>query len=83
MAIEIPNEKQTKDIKDIVAGARDGLKDAFDKGSERAAHLKDVAMDRGRTALSTIERTMEERPLAVIGGVFAGGLILGMLMRRR
>jgi ElaB/YqjD/DUF883 family membrane-anchored ribosome-binding protein len=82
MAIEIPNEKQGKDVKDIVAGARDGLKEAFDKGSERAGQFKDAAMDRGRTALSTIERTIEERPLAVIGGVFAGGLILGMLMRR-
>ena len=83
MAIEIPTEKQTKDIKDIVAGARDGLKEAFEKGSERAAVLKDAAFDRGRTALSAIERTIEERPFAVIGGVFAGGLILGMLLRRR
>ena len=36
MATEIPSDKQSKDIKDIVAGARDGLKEAFDMGSERA-----------------------------------------------
>jgi len=54
-----------------------------DAAMERASHYRDVAMDRGKSALSTVERTIEERPLLVLGGVFAGGLILGMLLSRK
>jgi ElaB/YqjD/DUF883 family membrane-anchored ribosome-binding protein len=79
MATQIP---ESAEVKEMVENARDGLRQAFEKGSERAVQFKDAAFDRGRTALSAIERTVEERPFAVIGGVFVGGLILGMLLRR-
>ena len=94
MATEIAGGNQSRDIADAVQGAKEGLRSALDSGRERAAHLKDAAMeratqfkdaafDRGRSALSSVERTIEERPLMVLGGVFAGGLILGLRLARR
>jgi ElaB/YqjD/DUF883 family membrane-anchored ribosome-binding protein len=71
MATEIPTTNQPREIKEIVDSARD-----------KAMHFKDVALDRGRDAVTAIERVIEERPLAVLGGVFAGGILLGMLLRR-
>lgn len=94
MATEIPTANQTREIQETIASTRDTIKSAIDKGTERAAqmkdaamerasHLKDAAFDRGRTALASVERVIEERPLAVLGGVFAGGLILGLLLSRK
>lgn len=94
MATEIPTGNQTREIQDTIASTRDTIKGAIDRGTEkaahfkdvameRAAHLKDAAMERGRSALSRVEHVIEERPLAVLGGVFAGGLILGLLLSRR
>jgi ElaB/YqjD/DUF883 family membrane-anchored ribosome-binding protein len=94
MATEIPAGNRSVEINESISGARDGVRAAIDKGTEKAAalknaamdrasHLKDAAFDRGRSAFSTIERTVEERPWAVLGGVFVGGLILGMILRRR
>ena len=94
MATEIPSGNRTPDIQETIDNARNGLRGAIDKGAEkastlkdaamdRASHLKDAAFDRGRSAASMIEKTIDERPWLVIGGVFAGGLILGMLLRRR
>jgi ElaB/YqjD/DUF883 family membrane-anchored ribosome-binding protein len=83
MATEIGSGNQTKEVKEMVDNARDSLRTAFDKGSEKAAQFKDAAFDRGRNALTTIERTIEERPMAVVGGVFLGGILLGMLLSRR
>ena len=94
MATEIPSENQTREIQETIASKRDQIKHAIDRGTERAHHLKDAAMerashmkdaalDRGRSALSRVETVIEERPLAVLGGVFAGGLILGFLLSRR
>ena len=83
MATEIGTGNQTKEVKEMVDNARESIRTAFDRGSEKAAQFKDAAFDRGRTALTAIERTIDERPLAVIGGVFVGGLVLGMLLSRR
>jgi ElaB/YqjD/DUF883 family membrane-anchored ribosome-binding protein len=80
MATEI--NPQNRELSESVAAVREGVKNFIDKGSERAADLKNSAMDRGRDAFSTIQRTIEERPFAVIGGVFVGGLLIGMWMRR-
>lgn len=94
MATEIPTGARSADLQESLNAAKDGLRGAIDKGAEKAAHLKDAAMgraahlkdaawDRGRTALSAIERTVDERPWMVLGGVFLGGLIIGMFLRRR
>ena len=100
MANEIPPGNQTREIQEGLAGARDGLRTAIDRGADRARELKDAAMDRathlrevateraamlrerGRDAWGSVERVIDERPLAVPGGVFVGGIILGMLLRR-
>lgn len=84
---------QNRDLAESVAAVRDGAKNLFDKGAERAAEIKHAAVDRasvlkhsamerGGDAVSTIQRTIEERPIAVLGGVFLGGLLLGMWLRR-
>jgi ElaB/YqjD/DUF883 family membrane-anchored ribosome-binding protein len=94
MATEIPTGARSADIQESLNAAKDGLRGAIDKGAEkashfkdaamdRASHLKDVAWDRGRTAFSAIEKTFDERPWMVLGGVFVGGIILGMMLRRR
>lgn len=94
MATEMPTGNQTREIQDTISSTRDSIKSAIDKGTERASHLKDAAMerashlkdlayDRGKSALASVERVIEERPLAVLGGVFAGGLILGFLLSRK
>ena len=94
MATEIPGGNQAREIQESIADAREGIRGAIDRSAERASqlkdaaferasHFKDAAMTRGRSALSSVERTIEERPLMVLGGVFAGGLILGMLLSRR
>jgi ElaB/YqjD/DUF883 family membrane-anchored ribosome-binding protein len=94
MATEIRGGNTSADMQEAISGAKDGLRTALDTGRERAAQLKDAAFDRasqfkdaafdrGRTALSSIEQTIEERPLMVLGGVFAGGLILGLLLSRK
>ncbi len=91
MATEI--NPQNRELSESVAAVREGVKSFIDKGSERAADLKNSAMDRaadlknsamdrGRDAYGAMQRTIEERPLAVIGGVFAAGLIIGLWMRR-
>ena len=94
MATEIPTGNQTREIQDTITNTRESIKGAIDRGAEKAVHLKDAAMerashlkdaafDRGRSALANVERVIEERPIAVLGGVFAGGLILGFLLSRR
>jgi len=94
MATEISGGNQTRDVQDAITGVKEGVRSAVETGRERAAafkdaamdrasQLKDMAYDRGRTALSSVERTIEERPLMVLGGVFAGGLILGLLLSRK
>ena len=94
MATEIPTGNRSADLESSMAGAREGVRSALDRGMERgqqlkdaaferASHLRDQAMERGRTAMSAIERTIDERPLMVLGGVFAGGLILGLLLNRK
>jgi hypothetical protein len=91
MATEI--NPQNRELSESVAAVREGVKSFIDKGSERASDLKNSAMDRaselknnamdrGRDAFSAIQRTIEERPLQVLGGVFVGGLIIGLWMRR-
>jgi len=94
MATEIPTSNLTREAQETLSSARDSLRSALDRGAETASHLKDAAMDRashlkdaafarGRSTYSTIERVIDERPFAVIGGVFLGGLVLGFLLRRR
>jgi ElaB/YqjD/DUF883 family membrane-anchored ribosome-binding protein len=87
MGTQIPTGDQSRNIQESIKSTIDRGADQAahlkDAAFERAAHLKDAAMERGRSAFSAIERTIEQRPLAVLGGVFAGGLILGMLLRRR
>lgn len=94
MATEIPVPHQPPEVKEAISTARAKLTDAYSKGADKASHLKDaaleragrykdVAFDKGRSAISMIEQTIEERPFAVLGGVFLGGLVIGFLMRRR
>jgi ElaB/YqjD/DUF883 family membrane-anchored ribosome-binding protein len=83
MATEMPTGDQTREIQETIEGARHTIREAIDRGTERAVHFKDAALDRGRSAVSRIEHAIEERPLMVLGGVFAGGLLLGFLLSRR
>lgn len=94
MTSEIPVANQHPEVKEAITTARASLRDAYSKGAdkavqlkdaalERAGRYKDVALDKGRSAMSMIEQTIEERPFTVIGGVFLGGLIIGFLMRRK
>ena len=94
MATEIPVPNQPAEVKEAISHARASLRDAYSKGADKAGQLKDAAMeragrykglafDKGKSAISMIEQTIEERPFAVLGGVFLGGLVIGFLMRRK
>ena len=94
MGTEIPTGNRSGDIKETLDAAGNGMRSAFEKGTEKASHLKDAAFERasslkdaaigrGRSTFAMIERAVDERPWAVLGGVFVGGIILGMFLRRR
>lgn len=84
MATEIPSGNQGRDIeRDLSTSAREGLRGLIDRGGERAGHYKDAAMDRGRSAVSSMRGQIDTHPFVVIGGVFVVGVALGMLLRRR
>jgi ElaB/YqjD/DUF883 family membrane-anchored ribosome-binding protein len=82
MATEITGGN-ARDVQEALSTAKESLRSAYDSGRERAAHYRDVAMERGRNALSTAERTIQDKPLIVLGCVFAGGLMLGWLLSRK
>jgi len=83
MATEMTGGNQARDVQEAITSAKESLRHAYEGGRERAAHLRDVAMERGRNALSTAERTIQDKPLIVLGCVFAGGLMLGWLLSRK
>jgi ElaB/YqjD/DUF883 family membrane-anchored ribosome-binding protein len=58
-------------------------KGLIDRTTERAHELKEAAMQRGKNAVSAVQTSVESRPLAYIAGAFAGGILLGMWLRRR
>ena len=85
-----PNNELNEDI----SAVRDSAKALFDKGAEkasqlgsqisqRASHLSEQAMERGRSAVGTLERSIGEHPVIAIGTAFVGGLLLGALIMRR
>ena len=82
----MPNNSPTQDLQQDIAGGvhavTDSVRGLIDRGTERAAHIRDVAMERGRNAISRAQHTVEERPLMALGGAFVAGLLLGLWLRR-
>jgi len=76
-----PQDMQ-QDIAGGVAAVTENVRGFIDRSTERAAHLRDVAMERGRSAVHKAQHTVEERPLAAIGVAFGAGLLLGLWLRR-
>ena len=84
-----PNNEINEDISNV----RESAKALFDKGTEkasqigsqisqRASQLSEQAIERGRNAVGTLERTIGDHPVIAIGTAFVGGLLLGALIMR-
>jgi len=82
MATEIKSATEHAELAEGLNQVREQVKSLLERGAERAHHLQDAAMERGRHAIGTMRHTVEERPYAVIGAAFACGVILGMWLRR-
>jgi ElaB/YqjD/DUF883 family membrane-anchored ribosome-binding protein len=82
---------QAQDTLSAVRAKADELKGAAlhraseikDAVASRASSLKDDVVVRAGDARGAIERLVQERPYAVMGGVLVAGLAIGLLMRRR
>lgn len=61
-------------VKDKVSGLKDAAHQRFANGKERAAHL-------ARRARARAARIADQRPLQVLLGVFAAGVIAGVALR--
>lgn len=68
---------------DLKSDLKEEAKGLIDRTSERAHELKDAAMQRGKNAVHAVQGSVESRPLAYIAGAFAGGILLGIWLRRR
>jgi ElaB/YqjD/DUF883 family membrane-anchored ribosome-binding protein len=84
----------TNDLNEDISAVRDSAKALFDKGgerarelgsqiSQRASQISEQALERGRNAVGTLERSIGEHPVIAIGTAFVGGLLLGAILLRR
>jgi ElaB/YqjD/DUF883 family membrane-anchored ribosome-binding protein len=93
----IPPENTTGNISgtsNVSAGARqdvgttggrlgESAKQLLERGGERGAEMRDRAMQRSRDFVQNIQTRVEGHPLPYIAGAFAGGILLGLWLRRR